>query len=243
MYRTELSDIHDAGVRTPYGVHHCIAVEPECDDVPLPPTAARPKRSPDLALMARYTTTTSAMPAATAAAAWRSTPWEPPPPYGTRLEKLISWIPRVRTSSVSPTGPTVELTSPSTSEVVSPASPRAATIASAASCVSLRPAAFENSVWPMPTIAVVSRSRLFIGLRLGLEDRDCAIMARGPKIDRHRHADRDVRRIDLDQVRQHPNALVEIDQGGQDRVLEGRVLWVMKDGIAVDDAISCQIHD
>ncbi len=68
-------------------------------------------------------------------------------------------------------------------------------------------------------------------------------MARRPEIDGHRHADCDVGWIDLDQVRQHPDTLVEIDQGGQDWVLERRVLWVMKDGVAVDDAIPCQIDD
>ena len=68
-------------------------------------------------------------------------------------------------------------------------------------------------------------------------------MARRTEVDGHRHADCDVRWIDLDQVREHPDTLVEIDQGGQDRVLERRVLWVMKDGIAVDDAISGQIDD
>src|ERR1700684_2967767 len=146
-------------------------------------------------------------------------------------------MPRVRTSSFSATGSIWWLTSPSTSEVVSPASASAATIASAASCVSLRPAAFENSVWPMPTIAVVSRNRLSIGLRLGLEDGHRAIVARRTEVDGHPHADSDVGWIDLHQIREHPDTLVEIDQGGQDRVLERRVLWMMKDGIAVDDAI------
>jgi hypothetical protein len=33
MYRTALKDIHEAGVSTPNGMAHCIAVDPECDDV------------------------------------------------------------------------------------------------------------------------------------------------------------------------------------------------------------------
>jgi hypothetical protein len=54
--------------------------------------------------MARYATTTSAAPLAIAAAAWSNTPIDPPPPYGTREEKAISWKPTERTSSVSLTG-------------------------------------------------------------------------------------------------------------------------------------------
>ncbi len=42
---------------------------------------------------------------------------------------------------------------------VSPASATAAVTASAASCSSLRPECFENSVWPIPTIAVSSVQR------------------------------------------------------------------------------------
>ena len=68
-------------------------------------------------------------------------------------------------------------------------------------------------------------------------------MTRRPEVDGHRHADGDVGWVDLDQVRQHTDALVEIDQGGQDRVLERWVLWVMEDGVAVDDAVSGQIDD
>ena len=68
-------------------------------------------------------------------------------------------------------------------------------------------------------------------------------MARRPEIDGHRHADRDVAWVDIDQVRQHPDALVEIDEGGQHRVLECRVLGVMKDGVAVDDAVPRQVDD
>jgi hypothetical protein len=68
-------------------------------------------------------------------------------------------------------------------------------------------------------------------------------MTRRPEVDGHRHADCDLGWIDIDQIRQHPDTLVEIDQGGQDWVLERRVLWVMKDGVAVDDAIPGQIDD
>jgi len=54
MYRVEFSAIHDAGVSTPNGMHHCIAVVPECADVGLGDVFAPPKReAPDLARMAR----------------------------------------------------------------------------------------------------------------------------------------------------------------------------------------------
>ena len=104
MYRVALSDIHDAGVMTPNGKDHCMAVEPECDEVGRVAAWAAPNRPPERALIARYTTTTRAAPEATAAAACRSTPWEPPPPYGTRLDHPICGAPMARTSSVSSTG-------------------------------------------------------------------------------------------------------------------------------------------
>ena len=54
----------------------------------------------------------------------------------------------------------VNVTTPSMSAGVSPASAIAAATASAASCSSLRPECFENSVWPMPTMAVSRDSAL-----------------------------------------------------------------------------------
>jgi hypothetical protein len=54
MYRVELSAIQDAGVKTPNGVHHCMAVVPECADVGLGAILAPPKRvAPERARMAR----------------------------------------------------------------------------------------------------------------------------------------------------------------------------------------------
>src|SRR5580704_16367218 len=114
-------------------------------------------------------------------------------------------------------------------------------IASAASCVSLRPAALENSVCPMPTIAVASRSRLSTDRRPWLEDGDCAVVTGRPEVDRHSHPDSDVTRVDIDQIRQHANALVEIDKRGQDGIIERRVLRVAKDGVAVDDAVAREV--
>jgi hypothetical protein len=46
----------------------------------------------------------------------------------------------------------VNVTIPSMSDGFMPASAIAAFAASAASCSSLRPDAFENSVWPMPAM-------------------------------------------------------------------------------------------
>ena len=60
---------HDAGVSTPNGEHHWLAVEPECADVARGLTCGRPNRDPERALIARYATTTRAAPPATAAAA------------------------------------------------------------------------------------------------------------------------------------------------------------------------------
>ena len=75
------SAIHEAGVSTPYGMAHCIAVVPECAEVGLGAVLAPPKRvAPERARMARYATTTSAAPEVTALAACSSAPIEPPPP-------------------------------------------------------------------------------------------------------------------------------------------------------------------
>jgi hypothetical protein len=108
MYRVAFREIHDAGVRRPNGMHHCIAVVPECADVGLGAVFAAPNRvAPERARMARYATTTLAAPLAIADAACRRTPMDPPPPYGTRLDQAISEKPVERTSSVSSTGSTV----------------------------------------------------------------------------------------------------------------------------------------
>ena len=50
----ELSAIHEAGVSTPKGMAHCIAVDPECCEVGLAAVFAPPKRVlPDRARRAR----------------------------------------------------------------------------------------------------------------------------------------------------------------------------------------------
>jgi hypothetical protein len=103
-----LNAIHDAGVSTPNGMHHCIAVVPAWPDVGLGAVFAPPKRvAPERARIARYATTTSAAPDAIAAAACSSTPIEPPPPYGTRDDQPMPSKPTDRMSSVSSTGSTV----------------------------------------------------------------------------------------------------------------------------------------
>lgn len=78
---------------------------------------------------------------------------DPPPPYGILLDHAMSSNPTARTSSASSTGSTVKLTRPSTSSPEIPASSNAAEIDSQASRSSLRPAARENSVAPIPAMA------------------------------------------------------------------------------------------
>ena len=54
MYLVALTAIHEAGVSTPYGMHHCVAVEPECEKPALGRNRAAPKGlAPERALMAR----------------------------------------------------------------------------------------------------------------------------------------------------------------------------------------------
>src|SRR5688500_5857511 len=65
----------------------------------------------------------------------------------------MAGIPRLRISASSSLPSAANVTMPSMSAGVSPASRMAASDASAASCSSLRPEFFENSVCPMPAIA------------------------------------------------------------------------------------------
>ena len=64
-------------------------------------------------------------------------------------------MPRVRATSISGLVSAEKVTRPSTSAGSSPASSRAAATASAARRSSLRPESLENSVAPMPLMAVV----------------------------------------------------------------------------------------
>ena len=65
-------------------------------------------------------------------------------------------MPSDRMSASSSLPSDANVTMPSTSFVVRPASSTAARIASLASWSSVRPEFFENSVWPIPTTAVLS---------------------------------------------------------------------------------------
>ena len=71
-------------------------------------------------------------------------------------------MPTLRAISISSLVSIVNVTMPSTSLGCSPASSIAALTASQASCSSLRPDSFENSVWPMPAIAAVAASELML---------------------------------------------------------------------------------
>ena len=116
-----------------------------------------PNRRPERSLNARYTTTVSAAPDATAADASCTVAHAPPPPPRVRAVKRSSGIPAQRITASSSFTSIAKVTAPSMSAGASPASAIAAAIASPASCSSLRPEFLENSVWPMPTIAVVAR--------------------------------------------------------------------------------------
>src|SRR3954470_21433055 len=94
-------------------MHHCSAVVPPWPDVGVAATLAPPKREPERARIARYTTTTSAAPDAIASAAAVSVPIDPPPPYGIRAQNLARSNPADRTTSVSSEGSTVYLARPS----------------------------------------------------------------------------------------------------------------------------------
>ena len=120
---------------------------------PLPP-----KRKPERSLKARQHTTTSATPAATAMAACATVPAAAPPPCGTREKKVRSPMPTLRATSISSLESIVNVTMPSTSLGDRPASSSAALTDSHANCSSLRPDSLENSVWPMPAMAVFPAS-------------------------------------------------------------------------------------
>ena len=68
-------------------------------------------------------------------------------------------MPTLRATSISSFASTVNVTMPSTSLGVRPASSIAALTASQASCSSLRPDSLENSVWPIPTMARLPAQR------------------------------------------------------------------------------------
>ena len=67
-------------------------------------------------------------------------------------------MPTLRAMSISSLESMVNVTMPSTSLGARPASSSAALTASHANCSSLRPDSFENSVWPIPTMAAAPGS-------------------------------------------------------------------------------------
>ena len=85
---------------------------------------------------------------------------DPPPPPRVRAVKRSSGIPAQRMTDSSSFTSMAKVTAPSMSAGLRPASATAAATASPASCSSLRPECLENSVWPMPTMAVSRASAL-----------------------------------------------------------------------------------
>jgi hypothetical protein len=143
--------IWSTGRDRPNGRNHCIS--PGC----LFDARVAHGRPPEPRLRARQTTTVSATPVAIAIAAWPTAPHPAPPPYATSLKYARLGMPRLRTISTSIVFSCENFTRPSTSFAVRPASSSAILMASSAIVRSGRPMFFENSVWPMPTMAAASR--------------------------------------------------------------------------------------
>src|SRR5207237_10577411 len=57
------------------------------------------------------------------------------------------------------------------------------------------------------------------------------------------HADADVVVVDVDEVGDHADTFVEVDEGDRQRVGEGRVLGVVEDGVAVQRAATGEVDD
>ena len=114
-----------------------------------------PNRCPDRSLNARYATTQSATPVATAIAACWTVAHAAPPPWWIFEKNFSSPIPVARAMATSVLESIVNVTMPSTSAGVRPASSSASSTASDASRSSLRPEFFEKSVAPIPTMAAL----------------------------------------------------------------------------------------
>ena len=78
----------------------------------------------------------------------------PPPPWLTMLKNRSRGIPRLRATSISKLRSIENSDMPSTSDGSTPASAQAARQASTARRMGVRPESLENSVAPMPTMAV-----------------------------------------------------------------------------------------
>jgi hypothetical protein len=78
------------------------------------------------------------------------------------LKWLNEGILKFRATSISKFCSALKVTSPSTLEAGTPASSNAASQASTASSIGVRPESFENSVAPIPTIAVSEEKLEFI---------------------------------------------------------------------------------
>src|SRR5215468_5589957 len=164
-----------------------------------------------------------------------------------RVVKRRSRTPRQRQRPISSLLSSVKVIMPSTSDGAMPASSSAAFAHSAASWSSLRPESFENSVWPMPAIAVGRTLRLAMAAASGLatprpEDGDRLPAARRLEVDLDGQALADLARRGADDVRHDPDPLLELDERDDRRLGEAHGRRVARDDPAVDGAAPREAH-
>src|SRR5450759_2642438 len=191
----------------------------------------------------------------------------PPPPKLTSLVNLRFGIPSDPTSVGIETRSSVSVSRPSISAMVRPASATAFLIASQARSSSSRCALRENSVWPMPTIAVSSLIRFastagrrwrrydFVRYSSSMCGRPFALLLpSGPELeerevvsdvgvnDIHGHADSHVLRCDADDVADEPRSFLELDEHDGVGRHECRMRRPAVGDEAVDGPVACRRH-
>src|ERR1700744_795705 len=162
MYRLAIMATCAAGVDSPCGHENELSTPVE-SAFSTNRSCTCPNRCPDRSLNARYATTQSATPVATAMAACWTVAHAAPPPWWILEKNFRSPIPVALAMATSVLESIVKGTMPSTSPGVRPASSSASRTASAASRSSLRPEFLEKSVAPIPTIAALPDSSPAIG--------------------------------------------------------------------------------
>src|SRR5687767_7433773 len=150
------------------------------------------------------------------------------PPPGMRVVYARSFTPRQRDRCISSEPSSVNVIMPSTSDGSMPASSSAALLHSAASVSSERPEDFENSVWPMPAMAASRKLRgmtvAAMGRPYGLEHRH--LPPADGLVEEHldRQPRRDLLECDAVEVRDQPEAFLEVDQRHDRRLVEAHRL-------------------
>src|SRR4029453_8283771 len=161
-----------------------------------------------------------------------------------RLKKVSPGMPRLRAISVSALPSTVYETSPSTSSGSRPASPSVAWIASTASCISLRPESLENSVAPMPAMAVRFESQ--VGSTASPPKRSEQRQRQGPvdgdEPDFDRKSDAHLRGVDPDEVGHQAGALIELDERDDVARIEAGEPGLVRPAKAVDGSAAAGLH-